>query len=62
MLLAVGDLGSYAGLDISPHRGPAGSQVRVRVEVIRPSPATRCRDMLRDMLQGGDMQFCGIRS
>ena len=55
-------MGDYAGLDISRRCGPAVAEVRVRVEVIRSAPATRRRDMLRDMLQGGDMQFCGIRS
>ena len=38
------------------------AQVRIKVEVIRPSPDQRRRDMLRDMLQGGDMQFWVIRS
>jgi hypothetical protein len=55
-------LRGYAGLRIAPGVVLCDGQVRIRTWRLVIAPMHIEHDMLRDLLRGGDMQFCGTRS
>ena len=54
---AVAPMGEYTDLCIATLRRSVLGQVRLGAEQFAFTPASPNRDMLRDMLLGGDMQF-----